>query len=107
MAGPTHLFTDTITVADVTGRDAYGKPSFGPQAQHKARVQPKRKVIRDAQGAEHLASHVIFTAAPVTLKSRLWLPGDDPAVAALARRPAAVDDFKNGRGQTVFRTVWI
>lgn len=105
MAGPADLFAETITYALVTGRDAFGKPTLSGQTPARARVQPSRKTIRDATGAEHVTSHVVYTDAPVTLMHRFWLPGDkltDPP-----RRPAAIDEHKAGRATTaMYRKVW-
>jgi len=76
MGTPAHLFRQTITVAELTGRDAYGKPVMGPAATARARIQPLQKLIRDAKGQEAQATHVVYTDAAITLNSRVWFPGE-------------------------------
>lgn len=106
MAGPEALFRQLVTFAEVTGRDAYGKPSLGPLTVVAARVQPSRKLIRDANGAEFVASFIVYTAAPITLRHRVWLPGEDTANFDRARRPAAIDEHADGTGVVRYRKVF-
>ncbi|WP_163866089.1 hypothetical protein [Myxococcus eversor] len=107
MASPSDRFRQTIFYALVMGRDAHGKPTLGPVSPVRARVQPSRRLIRDATGNEHLASHVIYTDAELTLLHRLWLPGEDKSDFNRARRPAAVDELVDGAGVVRFRKVWL
>ncbi len=106
MGGPAALFRQLVSFAEVTGRDAWGKPTLGPVTGAAARVQPARKLIRDASGAEFVASFVVYTAAPITLRHRVWFPGDDTADFNRARRPAAVDEHADGTGVVRFRKVF-
>ena len=106
MASPSDAFRQTIVYAVLMGRDAYAKPTLGPQTTARARVQPSRRLIRDANGNEHLAAHVVYTDAPVTLQHRVWLPGEDVADINRARRPVAVDECVDGSGAVRFRKVW-
>ncbi|MCY1045609.1 hypothetical protein OV208_30115 [Corallococcus sp. bb12-1] len=106
MASPTDTFRQSITYAVLTGRDAYGKPALGLQAMARARVQPSRRLIRDANGNEHLTAHVVYTDAVITLQHRVWLPGEDVADFNRARRPVAVDESVDGLGVVRFRKVW-
>ncbi|MCY1042127.1 hypothetical protein OV208_12450 [Corallococcus sp. bb12-1] len=106
MASPTDTFRQSIAYAVLTGRDAYGKPTLGPQTTARARVQPSRRLIRDANGNEHLAAHVVYTDAFLTLQHRVWLPGEDVADFNRARRPVAVDESVDGAGAVRFRKVW-
>lgn len=107
MASPSDRFRQRISYALVLGRDAHGKPMLGPVSTARVRVQPSRRLIRDAGGNEHLASHVVYTDAPLTLQHRLWLPGEDTADFNRARRPAAVDELVDGAGAVSFRKVWL
>ncbi|RKH80812.1 hypothetical protein D7X99_20825 [Corallococcus sp. AB032C] len=106
MASPTDTFRQSITYAVLTGRDAYGKPTLGLQLPARARVQPSRRLIRDANGNEHLTAHVVYTDAPITLQHRVWLPGENIADFNCARRPVAVDESVDGVGAVRFRKVW-
>lgn len=106
MSGPAHLFRQTISFALPTGRDVYNAPTLGEVSTARARVQPHRKLIRDAFGAEHLASHVVYTEAALTLAHRVWFPGENTADPNAARRPVGVDPFVNGEGVTVYYKVW-
>ncbi|NTX65941.1 hypothetical protein HUA74_35305 [Myxococcus sp. CA051A] len=107
MASPSDRFRQVISYALVLGRDAHGKPTLGPVASARARVQPSRKLIRDAGGNEHLASHVIYTDAALTLLHRLWLPGEDVSDFNRAQRPVAVDELVDGTGVVRFCKVWL
>ncbi|QDE98302.1 hypothetical protein [Myxococcus xanthus] len=107
MASPSDRFRQIISYALVVGRDGHGKPALGPVSPARARVQPSRRLIRDASGNEQLASHVIYTDAPLTLQHRLWLPGEDTSDFNRARRPAAVDELVDGVGLVSFRKVWL
>ncbi|MCP3163332.1 hypothetical protein [Myxococcus qinghaiensis] len=107
MASPSDRFRQIISYALVTGRDAHGKPMLGPVSSSRARVQPSRRLIRDASGNEHLASHVIYTDAPLTLQHCLWLSREDVSDFNRARRPVAVDEPVDGEGVVRFRKVWL
>ncbi|MCP3060971.1 hypothetical protein LXT21_19480 [Myxococcus sp. K38C18041901] len=107
MASPSDRFRQVISYALVLGRDAHGKPTLGPVSPARARVQPSRRLIRDAAGNEHLASHVIYTEAPLTLQHRLWLQGEDVSDFNRARRPVAVDELVDGAGVVRFRKMWL
>jgi hypothetical protein len=107
MASPSDRFRQIILYALVTGRDAHGRPMLGPVSPARARVQPSRRLIRDPSGNEHLASHVIYTDAPLTLLHRIWLPGEDASELNRARRPVAVDELVDGAGVVRFHKVWL
>ncbi|MCP3105526.1 hypothetical protein LZ198_42440 [Myxococcus sp. K15C18031901] len=107
MSCPTALFRQLVRYAEVTGRDAWGTPLLGPVHVAPARIQPSRKLIRDASGAEFVASFVVYTAAPLTLRHRLWFPGDDTSDFNHARRPAAIDEHVDGGGTVRYRKVWL
>lgn len=107
MGGPAHLFRQTISVAELAGRDAYGKPILGPVTSGPARVQPTSKLIRDAKGMEFLASSVIYTTLAVTIRHRVWLPGADTSQVATSHRPARVDVSVDGSGAERMRKVWL
>lgn len=107
MASPSDRFRQIISYALVVGRDAHGKPSLGPVFPARARVQPSRRLIRDARGNEQLASHVIYTGASLTLQHRIWLPGEDTSDFNCARSPVAVDEIVDGAGVVSFRKVWL
>ncbi|NTX51119.1 hypothetical protein [Myxococcus sp. CA039A] len=107
MASPSDRFRQIIFYSLVTGRDAHGKPMLGLVSSARARVQPSRRLIRDAGGNEHLASHVIYIDAPLTLQHRLWLSREDVPDFNRARRPVAVDELVDGAGVVSFRKVWL
>lgn len=106
MGSPSHLFRQTITVAELTGRDAYGKPVMGPAATARARIQPLQKLIRDAKGQEVQATHVVYTDAALTLNSRVWFPGEPAGDFNRARRPLSIGFYVDGAGLTQYRKVW-
>ena len=106
MAQPSDRFRQTISIAELTGRDAYGKPTLSPITTAPARIQPSKKLIRDAQGAEVVASYVVFTTAAVNLNSRVWFPGEPTSDLNRARRPVTIGEHVDGAGVTRYRSVW-
>ena len=104
-SSPAHRFKQTISYALLTGRDSYGKPTMSAATAAKARVQPMRRLMRDARGAEFLSTHVIYTTAAIDLNHRLWLPGESTADFNLARRVGVVDVMIDGAGVERFRKV--
>jgi hypothetical protein len=106
MAEASDHFRQRISFAEVTGRDAYGKPTLSPVSTAPARVQPLQKLIRDAKGSEALASHVVFTTAALTLNSRVWFPGEPTTDVNRARRPLSIGEFIDGAGVVRYRKVW-
>ncbi|ADO68703.1 conserved uncharacterized protein [Stigmatella aurantiaca DW4/3-1] len=106
MSTVTALFRQLVNFSEVIGRDAWGKPTLSALTPAAARVQPSRKLIRDASGAEFVASFVVYTAAPITLRHRVWFPGDDTTDFNRARRPVAIDEHVDGAGVVRYRRVW-
>lgn len=106
MSSPADHFRQTISHAELTGRDAYGKPTLSAVLSAPARVQPVHKIIRDAKGAEVLSSHVVYTTAPLTLNSRVWFPGEPTTDFNRARRPLSIGEYVDGAGVIRYRKVW-
>ena len=106
MSGPASLFRQSITFTSVTGRDSHGDPVLAANATAPARVQPMRRMTRTAAGNEVMSTHVVYTAAPITLRSRVWFPGADTAELDDARAPIGVDEHVDGSGATIYRKVW-
>lgn len=107
MARPSERFKQTVTYKSVTGRDQYRAPTYGAANTAQARVEPKRKLIRDAQGNEVVSTHVVYTAAAVVITDIIWIPGEDTADTKKARRPIAIDEYVDGDGLAVYRKVWL
>lgn len=106
MAAPSDHFRQTISHAELTGRDQYGKPTMSAITTAPARVQPVQKIIRDAKGAEAVAAFVVFTTAALTLNSRVWFPGESTADFNRARRPLSIGEYVDGEGVIRYRKVW-
>lgn len=106
MASPADRFRQTISFAELTGRDQYGKPTMSAVSTAPARVQPKQRIIRDAKGAEAVAAYVVYTSAALTLNSRVWFPGESTADFNRARRPLSIGEHVDGDGVLRFLTVW-
>ena len=107
MSGPGGLFNQTFSFRNVVGRSGpAGDPSgFSATATAKGRIQPSRRLVRNSAGNEVMSTHVLYTSAPVTLKSRFWFPGDVIGDPEAARRPIGVDEHVDGRGVLVFKKV--
>lgn len=80
----------TVTIAPWRSRDAYGKPSYGPNATYPARVETDIKTVRTPDGQERTSNTTILIAGgpSVSLKDRLTLPdGSTPPIVSLATQP--------------------
>jgi hypothetical protein len=106
MARPSERFKQTISWKSVTSRDAWGAPTFGSLNTANARVEPKRKLVRNSNGDEVLSSHVVYTAAAIVVSDQVWFPGENTSDANKARRPLAIDEYVDGDGLSVYRKVW-
>jgi hypothetical protein len=106
MGNPYGRFRQTITFKTLTSVDTYSAPTYGSGTAALARVEPKRKVIRDERGNEILASHVVYTAAAIKMTDRVWFPGESTSDNNKARRPIAIDEYVDGNGLAVYRKVW-
>ena len=106
MASPAQRFLQTITYAAVSARDTYGKPTLGSQTTARARVEPSSKFLVDEKGDEHVATHVVYTEAPLTMNHRVWLPGANTATNNDARKPIKIEQSVDGAGMTRFRKVF-
>lgn len=67
----------TIKVATRTGRDSYGKDSYGTPTERAARVIGRNAFIKDSEGREVTSSHQLILEATMNLTDRVWLPGED------------------------------
>lgn len=88
----THLLTDTVTYADVSSRGGSGgsggsgDPVYGSQSTAAARVEHGLFRVMGATGETVDAKAKVVTEADIPHQARLWLPGDDTAVANDARQ---------------------
>lgn len=69
-------FKDTIYVAEKTGKNNYGDPSYSAPVAVKARVELGSKVIRDDAGNEKQSMAKIATDHEIKWSSAIWLPGE-------------------------------
>jgi hypothetical protein len=83
------LLTQTMTVEHVTGRDGYGKPSYGTPATYRARVVGKVKMVRTADGSERVSNATVYVAATDVLATdRVTLPdGSRPLILSVGSFP--------------------
>jgi hypothetical protein len=82
----THLLTDTVTYAPVSGRTNGGQATYGSQVSLPARVEERSVKVTDVDGVERVGSHVVVTETELPLNARVWLPDDDTADNNTARR---------------------
>ena len=85
------MLTDTLLVAPLTGRDAYGAPSYGPQVSVKGRVEKSLVTQFTPQGRQVVQETRISMdgTAPVTEGSQLTLPD---STVHLVQKFAVVED---------------
>jgi hypothetical protein len=90
MSQLSHLLTQTVTIAPMTGVGNSGDPTYGAQVTKKARVQTGIKIVASGTENERQATHTIYLEESVGLNDRIWLPGDNTADTTAARRPIDV-----------------
>lgn len=84
------LFPDTVQLASFTGRDSYGRPTFGANTSHKARIVHKIQMVRSSTGGMILAN-MLIRLGPVpgfTVEGRVTLAdGSLPEILAVEFAP--------------------
>lgn len=84
------LFPHTVSVAPQTGKDQFGKPTYGTDVSYRARVVGKRRQVINAVGQAVLSDQTVYlyTADVVAPSSRVTLStGYVGSTAALAINP--------------------
>lgn len=91
----TDLMVETITIASVSSKDAYGKHTWSaPTSINKCRVQTGSHKVLDTAGQETIAEGKVYVPnhPSVTVNSKLTLPdGTTPPILS-------VDTFGDERG---------
>lgn len=70
-------FTDDITIAERSGYDDNGDPTYGSTKVIKARYEGAQSVFTATAGRTEDVRDVILTHAEVTKDHVYWLPSDD------------------------------
>ena len=83
------LLIQTVTIEHVTGRDGYGKPTYGSATVYPARVVGKVRMVRGADGVERVSSATVYLNTTDTLTTdRVTLPGGaKPLILSLGTVP--------------------
>lgn len=70
------LMPHTVNIAPYASRDSFGKPSYGADVAHRARVVYKNIHIRASDGSEKVARGVVYlgSAVVVSPEDRVTLP---------------------------------
>ena len=63
-----HLATDTVSIANQSGFDGYGDPTYGSAVTYPARVVGEQKLIRGFSGAEVVARLTVYVLAAVSVQ---------------------------------------
>ena len=90
MGRAAHLMTHAVTLAPAASNNNYGDTTYGTQVTIAARVEHKRSLVTNASGNQVAAEHRITSEDEIEFSDRVWLPGDDTAKAAEARKAIAV-----------------
>lgn len=72
-----HRMTSCITVASPVSRDTYGKPTYGPRRELRARIEKQQRLIRNATSDDAQSTHRLYVSEPISRGDRVWLPGTD------------------------------
>lgn len=90
-------FTQTVTVAPKTGRDAYGQPTYGAAVSYAARIVAKHQLVRGPDGLDVVSTHkvLLMSTANVTPQDQITMPsGFDPTTPPIL----AVERIPDDRG---------
>lgn len=92
-------FIHTIYVASVTGTpDAYGTPTYAAPRAVKCRHQSQNRRVTASNGVDTVSNDVIYTAEPLRVDDRIWLPGFNSAQVEGSRKPLVVGTATNKWG---------
>lgn len=91
-------FRDTVSVASVTGKSAYGDPTYGAPRTVAARLESARRLVRSGRGDDLVSNHRLFTTTPIVLSDRVWLPGASTADANASVKPITVESTHDKSG---------
>jgi hypothetical protein len=84
------LMVDTVLVAKLSARSAYGDRTYGADVSYEARVVVQNKMVRTQQGDEVVSrSHAyIFGAPGITVDDRVTLAdGSQPVLLSVEQFP--------------------
>jgi hypothetical protein len=84
------LMTEEVTIEPYAARTGRGIVSYGAGTAYQCRIVGKRRMVRDAEGAEIVSTRTIYlgSAPGVTVQDRLTLPnGDQPVILSVASTP--------------------
>lgn len=84
------LLKQTVTFEPYTGRNSYGKETYGAAVPQPARVTEELVMVRQPDGSEKLAKTLVRLDgnAVVDSRDRITLPdGTHPAILSVARFP--------------------
>lgn len=94
---PTWL-NDTVNVAKRTAVNADGAPTYGAASAVSARYEYDVRTVRAADGTERQVEHHVTTLVQIEAEDRVWMPGDSPSTANLAKRPVQIRAGKKKNG---------
>lgn len=95
------LMKQTVTVEPHTGRDSYGKPTYGAAVRRKCHISGKVRMIRTLNGADVLATQTVYMAGPLLdPDDRVTLPTG--RVAPIVAIATYYDDHPDLYGQAVY-----
>ena len=105
MPFPSHLLTDVCVVSRFKGRatDAFSTPQYGPKENVRCAYQESFQRVRDTDGNERVAAHVLATSCRINEDDRVWLPTANGLVAVAvddedAKSPIAIRNDRSRRG---------
>jgi hypothetical protein len=88
------MMSDTVTLAAVSSRDAYGKPSYGTARSYSARVVYKQtRIVNRTNGQDAIATGVVWVGGTPTIgiDDRMTLPDGTTPVILNWERPTDED----------------
>ncbi len=74
-----HMMSSSVQVAERSGSDGYGKPTYGSAATYRAHLSRKRRLVRNESGQEVVSGQAVYlaTSANIQPTARITLSTSD------------------------------
>jgi len=71
------MLFQTAHVASVTGKNSYGKPTYGAPRAIKVRHEGQVNLTKSSRGDDVVSRHRVYTLEQILSSDLVWLPGAD------------------------------
>ena len=84
------LLKDQVSLADITGRNDFGKPTFGAAVSYSCRIVHNNKLVRDRTGSDVVSTSQVWLTyvESTTVESQITMPdGSTPPILNIEKFP--------------------